>query len=79
MAKLIYQFDSPFEYEVPKMKIKSALKKELTESFDIKSEENTTKMIEYLIDNFFWDFFYHFEDELQTIFVEDAKCDFIGG
>ncbi|MFI3167172.1 MAG: hypothetical protein R3Y32_03545 [Bacillota bacterium] len=78
MAKLKYQFEIPFEYDVPKNSIKKAMKKELIDSFGIEANKNTTALLEYLINNFFWEFFQHFNEEMLTVFSDDAKMSFGG-
>ncbi len=78
MAKLKYKFEIPFEYDVPKNCIKKALKKELTDSFGIDYNENTNALLEYIITNFFWEFFEHFNEEMLTVFHDNARKSFGG-
>ncbi len=64
MVELHDEFSFPLDCKVPKMQIKKALKNEFYDSFEIKVSKNIDMMMEYLIDNFFWEFFHHFQEEL---------------
>lgn len=60
-----------FDCALEKKDIKHAIKNELYNSFEIKEDASINALIQYLMDNFFWELFYHFKDELRVTFGEN--------
>ncbi len=73
MAKLQYQFDLPFELDIPKKEVIKALKREFIESFSLEENAQIEMFLTFLCENFFWEFFMVMQEELHMQFLESAK------
>ncbi len=78
MVTLRQGCDCCFDCYLKKEDIKNAIKSELYNSFEIKTEANIDAMTKYLVDHFFWELFHHFNDELCVVFGRSNISSFGG-
>lgn len=72
MVNLSYNFSEPYTYTVSKRKIKEHIKNELFSVFHVPPSTEAENMIQYLLDNLFWEFFEYFTEEVHVRFFDVA-------